>query len=92
MKKLLLSATLLVAFSLTSFAGEKGANKAEVENYPFLKSQANQDLVGTCYVTISAYDEEGNKVKTWVLQFNNVESAEDCNQIGGMVEKALTSL
>ena len=48
MKKLIFIAVAMIAFSVTSFAAEKGANKAEVGNYPFLKSQVNQDLVGTC--------------------------------------------
>jgi len=62
------------------------------ENYSFFKTEINVDLVGTCYITISAYDEDGNKIKSWVLQFNDVASAEECNQIGDMVAQALSSL
>jgi uncharacterized protein YxeA len=61
-----------------------------IENYSSIKSESHQDL-GTCYVSISAYDEDGNKLKTWVLQFDDVASAEDCDQIGAMVEKVLSS-
>lgn len=43
MKKLLLSATLLVAFSLTSFAGEKAANIPKEANIEVVEAGVTSD-------------------------------------------------
>ena len=52
--------------------------------------QLNLEVLGTCYVSVGLYDEEGNKVKTIILQFDNVASAEDCDTIGDIVQDVLS--
>jgi hypothetical protein len=85
---------LIGSFAFANNSTELKLDKSQMktfENYSNFKSE-NHQVLGTCYVTISAYDEDGNKLASWVLQFDNVDSAEDCDQIGSMVEEALSSL
>jgi len=50
------------------------------------------ELFGTCYVTIGFYDSDGNKVAERTLQFNNVDSAQECSDIADAVGEALENL
>ena len=52
--------------------------------------QLDLKVLGTCYVSVGLYDEDGKKVKTIVLQFDNVASAEDCDAIGDIVQDVLS--
>lgn len=51
--------------------------------------QLNLDVVGTCYITINGYDKNDNLVFSQVLQINNVESAEQCDQIADQIAASL---
>lgn len=96
MKNLFFSLAFLligsIAFAINSPESNLSNFKlVSYEDNSNFKTVIKEDLVGTCYVSISAYDEDGNKLKTWVLQFDDVASAEDCDQIGAMVEEVLSS-
>ena len=84
---------LIGSFAFANTSSQLKLNDSKMisfENYSIIKSESHQDL-GTCYVSISAHDEDGNKLKRWVLQFDDVASAEDCDQIGAMVEEVFSS-
>lgn len=66
--------------------------KTCLEKHDVVEMQSNQNLFGTCTVPIAAYDEDGNKIKTWLLVFENVDSAKDCDDIVTMVEEVLSSM
>lgn len=51
--------------------------------------QLNWVVVGTCYITINGYDKNDNLVFSQVLQINDVESAEQCDQIADQIEAIL---
>lgn len=51
--------------------------------------QLNVDAVGTCYITINGYDKNDNLVSSTVLQINDVESAEQCDQIADKIAAIL---
>jgi hypothetical protein len=97
MKNLFLSLAfmLIVSFAFANNSTQSNSSNFKLESfedYSNFRTEINKDLIGTCYMTISAYDEDGNKIKSWVLQFNNVDSAEDCDEIADMVAQALSSL
>lgn len=96
MKKVFFSLALMLigSFAFANNSSELKLDDSQMksfENYSLNISENNQ-VLGTCYVTISAYDEDGNKIKSWVLQFNDVASASDCDQIASNVAAALSSL
>lgn len=51
--------------------------------------QLKLDAVGTCYVIISGYDVDGNLLFSNVLQFDNVESAAQCDKIAAQIAAIL---
>lgn len=51
--------------------------------------QLNWVVVGTCYITINGYVKNDNLVFSQVLQINDVESAEQCDQIADQIEAIL---
>lgn len=96
MKNLIFSLAFML---IGSFAFAINSAESYLSNFKLVSYEDNsnfktvikEDLVGTCYVTISAYDGDGNKVKSWVLQFDDVNSEEECKQISYIVKKALSS-
>ena len=96
MKKIIFSLAFVL---IGSFAIANNSDESNMFNFKLLSHQENsnfktvinEDILGTCYVTICAYDGDGNKIKSWVLKFDDVNSEEECKQISYVVEKALSS-
>lgn len=68
---------------LSSIASQK-FESISIENV-----QLNLDAVGTCYITINGYDKNDNLVFSTVLQINDVDSAEQCDQIADQIAAIL---
>ena len=94
MKKVFFSLAFML---ITSFAFANTTTQIELtsiesqkfETISIENNQLNLEVLGTCYVSVGLYDEDGNKLKTIVLQFDNVASEEDCDTIGDIVQDVL---
>jgi hypothetical protein len=54
-----------------------------------LKIENNLEVFGTCYITLGFYDSDGNKVYEATLQIEDVDSAEECDEIADEIESQL---
>ncbi|MBM6499128.1 hypothetical protein [Flavobacterium macrobrachii] len=95
MKKIMFSLAFMLigSFAFANNSKNVETKKIQEESFEIISIQeklVNQKLVGTCFVSIGVYDEDGNKLKTIVLQFDNVSSAEDCDTIAGIVDDVLS--
>jgi hypothetical protein len=93
MKKLLFSAIVMIAFSVTSFANTKEVdNSTDVKTESEFKiasqdnviSETNFDVDGSCTVIVRQYNQDGEVIASRIHTFP-AESAEDCNKIGQQV-------
>jgi hypothetical protein len=85
MKKLFLSAALLVAFSLTSFASEKKVAKfLEVKTEVKSNFELQDGLLGSCTIIVRAYNSDGELVGSRIHTFP-AESSAECSKIGDQV-------
>lgn len=85
MKKVFFSLAFML---IGSFAFANTASQIDLSSIENV--ELNLEVLGTCHVSVGLYDEDGNKVKTIVLQFDNVASAEDCDAIGDIVQDVLS--
>jgi hypothetical protein len=46
-----------------------------------LKIENNLEVFGTCYITVGAYDGDGNLLLQFTIVVEDVDSAEECNEI-----------
>jgi hypothetical protein len=94
MKKMFYSLAFMLigsfAFANTESQMDLSSIKSQkFESISIENVQLNLEVLGTCYVSVGLYDEDGNKLKTIILQFDNVDSAEDCDAIGDIVQDVL---
>lgn len=76
-----------------SFAFANNSNeKVSYDTYSIEKELLTNDLVGTCYITIGFYDEDGVRVGGVVLAITDVSSAEECNDISNQISEALSKM
>ena len=93
MKKKFFSLAFLLIGTFV-FANNGSSNELPnntLKTYSIEESIYGKDLVGTCIIKIGYYDEDGNRVGGAVLVFTNVDTSEDCDAIGRMVEEVLAS-
>ena len=94
MKKMFYSLAFMLigSFAFANTASQIDLSSIESQKFESISIenvQLNLEVLGTCYVSVGLYDEDGNKLKTIILQFDNVDSAEDCDAIGDIVQDVL---
>ena len=90
MKNVLFSLAFIL---IGSFAFANNSNeKVSYDTYSIEKKLLTNDLVGTCYITIGFYDEDGVRVGGVVLAITDVSSAEECNDISNQISEALSKM
>lgn len=95
----MLVGTFAFAYNVSEVSLSNNDNASEivnslelVSNYESSMIIGDFELLGTCYVTIGFYDSDGNKVAERTLQFNNVDSEQECSDIADAVGEALENL
>jgi hypothetical protein len=80
------------AFANNTTAQTELSNKSvnSFETYSIEAPLFSENLVGTCYVTINGYDQDGNLIYSTVLQINGVPSGAACDQIAEKIKKSLS--
>lgn len=95
MKKVFFSLAFMLigSFAFANTTSQIDLSSIEIQKFESISIenvQLNLEVLGTCYVSVGLYDEDGNKLKTIVLQFDNVASEEDCDAIGDIVQDVLS--
>lgn len=94
MKKVFFSLAFMLigSFAFANTASQIDLSSIESQKFESISIenvQLNLDAVGTCYITINGYDKNDNLVFSTVLQINDVESAEQCDQIADQIAAIL---
>jgi uncharacterized membrane protein YphA (DoxX/SURF4 family) len=105
MKKLILTLTLLLAFSLSfatnsvnkiTFDEEKSVELVksmdmDAADYSVDVADLSEDF-GTCVVTIGLFGEDGESLGTFTVIITNVDSAAECDALGDAIVDELNNM
>ena len=59
------------------------------DSYTIESPDIADNSVGTCYITLGFYDEDGNRLGGVVLAISGVDTQAQCNQLANQIENAL---
>lgn len=89
MKRIIFSLAFML-IGVFAFANtENRLNQAD--NYSTNIISSENDFSGVCYISLGYYDEDGNRIGGVVLQINDVESFEECEDIADWIQEVLNN-